>query len=78
MIAEPFDRDAVEALAGKFLIDIRAHYLERPTARSTVQEILNALACSAAYVIHGTGSPESRKEARAFFNQALSQQLSDL
>ena len=75
---QPLDRDAVEYLAAEFMDAIVAHYRSRPTARSTAQEILNALASSAALVIHGTGSDESVDEALLFFHRAIDQQLEDL
>ena len=76
--ALPLDRESVEKLAAQFFAAIVAHYRRRPTARSTAQEILNALASSAAIVIHGTGTPESRDDAHAFFDRALDEQLREL
>jgi len=67
------DRAAAEALAADLLRAIVAHSQRRPAARSTVLEILNALAGSAASVILGTEG-----HAKAFFDRALDQQLEDL
>lgn len=78
MSVKPLDREPVEALAEEFMRAIVTYYRTRLTARSTAQEVLNALGSSAAIIIHGTGSPESRDEARAFFDRAVDNQLMDL
>lgn len=76
--ARPLDRAPVEALALGIMTCVKMHFHGRPRARSTAQEVLNALAIAAAIVIHGTGSDESRQEARAFFERALNEQMADL
>lgn len=62
------DRAPTEKLAKELLESIRGHFADRPRARDTVYEILNALAAVTATVVAGTDD-----EAMEFFLDALSQ-----
>lgn len=62
------DREPTERLAKELLASIRDHFADRPRARETVLEILNALAAVTATVVAGTDD-----EALEFFLDALSQ-----
>jgi hypothetical protein len=69
------DRERVENLMASILLPIRDNYVQGPTSRDRVFEALNALAASAALVIHGSEGPGG--EAEAFFQKALQQHLSE-
>lgn len=71
----PLDQAAVEMLTHELLLCVKAHYLRRPTARSTAQEILNAMAVIAAHIIAGAGECGDAEGAERFFQAALSGQL---
>ena len=70
----PTDRSAVEQLAHSLIASVRRHYIGRPMNRSTVYEVLNALGAVTGVVLAGTGADSD--EARAWFEQALEQNLS--
>jgi hypothetical protein len=68
---DELDRDRIERLATAILLPIRENYILGPVSRDRVYEALNALACSAGWVIRGTNDPE----ALEFFSQALNRNL---
>lgn len=76
--AAPLEADAVEALTGELMAAIKGHYLRRPLARSTAQEVLNALAICAATVLGAARAIGDEASAREFFDLALESQLDDL
>jgi hypothetical protein len=73
MEAEGLDRERIEGLMVAILRPIRENYVDGPVSRDRCLEALNALAASAALVIHGSDGPGG--EAEEFFRQALRQQL---
>ena len=73
-MADELDRARVEGLVMAIMEPIRDHYLAGPPGRGRVLEALNALATTVATVVAGTGD----REARRFFDQALSGELDDL
>lgn len=73
----PLDREPVEMLAREISLLVRDHYLRRPTARATAQEVLNALACVAGTIILGARECGDEEGAREFFELALNQQLDE-
>jgi hypothetical protein len=72
------DRDRVERITKQIMPPIIENYRAGPSSRDRVWEALNALAFAAATVIAGTGDRDGRRAARAFFDRALSQNVSDL
>lgn len=65
--------DRVQALAARFLEDVRAHYTADPApAPERVWEVLNALGCVAGMILTGTGPAQ---EAIDFFNSAVSLEI---
>jgi hypothetical protein len=69
------DQERVKALATEILGDIRDHYLRGPAGRDRVYEALNALAFTAATILHGVDSPAGAEECTQFFEKALSVSL---
>jgi hypothetical protein len=69
------DRERIENLTASVLLPIRENYVRGPTSRDRCFEALNALAASAALVIHGSDGPGG--EAEEFFHKALRQHLKD-
>jgi hypothetical protein len=69
------DNDRVEFLAKRFMGIVRSHYLEGPTGRDRVLEVLNALAVTVAFVLAGAGGDDSAQE---FFNEALENQIEEI
>jgi hypothetical protein len=72
-VTEPLDNDRVEFLAKRFMGIVRSHYLEGPTGRDRVLEVLNALACTVAFVLAGDDD-----SAQEFFNEALENQIDEI
>lgn len=66
-LGQGLDRAPTERLAKELLASIHDHFAERPRARETVLEILNALAAVTATVVAGTDN-----DALQFFLDALS------
>lgn len=69
-------RVVVEKLGGTFMERIRDHFLDGPPSHDKVLECLNALAITAATVMHGVG--DDRDQALAFFIRAINDQLTML
>jgi hypothetical protein len=67
------DQDRIKEIMKSILLVIRENYMRGPVSRDRCFEALNALAASAAVVIHGADGPVG--EARAFFDKALEQHL---
>lgn len=78
MSAQPLDEAAVAELTSEFMLAVRAHYLRRPTARSTAQEVLNATAIVAAHIIAAAREADDETSARDFFDLAFENQLAQL
>jgi hypothetical protein len=76
---QPLEQAAVERLTAELMHAVRAHYLRRPIARSSAQEVLNALAVVTAVVLvaaeHNAGAGI---EAEEFFDLALENQIKQL
>jgi hypothetical protein len=70
---ESLDRERVEGITTGILLVIRENYVRGPESRERCLEVLNALAASAALVIHGADGPVG--EARAFFERAFEEHL---
>jgi hypothetical protein len=64
----PVEREPTERLFGKFHAAIREHCDERPKARATAMEVLNALAMATALVLVGCGNDP---DVRDFFDCAV-------
>lgn len=75
---DEIDRPRVEGLAQPMLEAIRANYLRGPVSRDRVLEALNALALCAATVITGTGDRTGRRQAQAFLDKAVDQNITML
>lgn len=67
------DRERIEQITTSILLVIKENYLRGPTSRDRAFEALNALAASAALVIHGCDGLGG--EAQEFFDKALQQHL---
>lgn len=78
MTALPLDVGPVEQLSKEIMLCVVGHYVRRPMSRATAQEVLNALAIAAAYVLAGASEADDGDGARSFFDQALQQQLQAL
>jgi hypothetical protein len=77
-MADELDGERIAQLAHPMMELIRANYLRGPLSRDRVFEALNALAFCAAVAIAGTGDRQSRREARAFLDDAITEQTRDL
>jgi hypothetical protein len=73
MVRIHLDDDRVEFLAKRFMGIVRSHYLQGPTSRDRVLEVLNALAVTVAFVLAGSGG-----DAQEFFNDALENQSEEI
>lgn len=71
------DNDRVEFLTKRFMGIVRSHYLEGPTGRDRVLEVLNSLACTVAFVLAGTDR-SGMNPAQEFFNAALENQIDEI
>lgn len=78
VMADELDEERITELARLMMEIIRANYIRGPLARDRVFEALNALAFCAAVAIAGTGDRQSRREARAFLDAAVTRQIRDL
>jgi hypothetical protein len=76
--ASRLDGDRISAIAHPMMVAIRDNFLRGPDSRDRCYEALNALAFNAATVIAGTGDRAARREARAWFDRALEQNITDL
>lgn len=72
------DRARVEKMASEMMQVIAANYRAGPSSRDRLWEALNALSFAAATVIAGTGSEDGRRDTRAFFDNALDQNVADI
>ena len=70
----PIDREEMERLAAELMRVVVRYYQTKQLSRDNVYHALNALACTAAFVIAGVGDGGER-EAEWFFNLALHDQL---
>lgn len=69
------DQGRVNFLTKRFMGITRAHLQTIPHERDKVLEVLNALACTLAYVLAGTGTDN---EAWKFFANAVNRQLDQI
>jgi hypothetical protein len=68
------DQKRIENLTVAMLLEIKSNYEVGPISPDRVFEALNALAASAALIIHGCDDPR----AREFFEKALEQSLQEV
>jgi hypothetical protein len=72
------DQARVERIAKATMEAVAENYRAGPSWRDRDREALNGVAFAAAMVIAGTGDRDGRRAARAFFDKALAQSVSDL